>query len=74
MPSNINSGLATLNSRIALGFNRNGTKVNEQWLRKIHYLLIAGRRPAICQSRSHRLRLAPCTDLDYGELNKLVYF
>jgi hypothetical protein len=67
MPSNINSGLATQNSRIALGFNNNGMKVDEQWLRKIHYLLIAVRRPAIYQSRSRRLRLAPCADLDYGE-------
>jgi hypothetical protein len=66
MPPNINSGLATQNSRIALGFNRKGMDVNKQWLRTIHYLLIAGRRPAIYQSRSRRLRLAPCADLDYG--------
>jgi hypothetical protein len=67
MSSNINSGLTTLSSRIALGLNRNGMEVNEQWLRKIYCLLIAVRRSNIYQSRSHRLRLAPCTDLDYGE-------
>jgi hypothetical protein len=42
-------------------------------VKNIHYLLIAGRRPVIYHSRSRRLRLAPCVDLDYGEKENTAF-
>jgi len=39
----------------------------------VDYLLIAVRRPDIYQSRSRRLRLALCVDLDYGEQGYYLY-